>query len=42
MVKIIDQTHEEFLRRLSAGIAPEDWEKLRELLCIAEENSHQE
>lgn len=42
MVKIIDQTHEEFLRSLSAGIAPEDWEKLTELLGIAEENSHRE
>ena len=39
MVKIIDQTHEEFQRRLSAGIAPEDWEKLTGLLEIAEENS---
>ena len=42
MVEIIDQTHEEFQRRLSAGIAPEDWEKLTELLGIAEENSHRE
>ena len=39
MVKIIDQTHEEFQRRLSASIAPEDWEKLTGLLEIAEENS---
>lgn len=41
MVKIIEQTHEDFLRRLSAGIAPEDWKKLTELLGIAEENSYQ-
>lgn len=42
MVKIIEQTHEDFQRRLSAGIAPEDWEKLTELLGIAEENSRRE
>lgn len=42
MVKIIDQTHEDFQRRLSAGIAPEDWEKLTELLGIAEQNCHRE
>ena len=42
MAERIDRTHEEFLRRLSAGISPEDWEKLTKLLGIAEENSRME
>ena len=40
MAEIIDETHRQFERRLSARIAPEDWEKLRELLAVAEESSH--
>ncbi len=40
MVEIIHETHRKFEERLSAGITPEDWEKLTELLAVAEENSH--
>ncbi len=40
MVEIIHETHRKFEERLSADITPEDWEKLTELLAVAEENSH--
>lgn len=40
MVEVINAAHRKFEERLSAGIAPEDWEKLTELLAAAEENCH--
>ncbi len=42
MVEIINETHRKFQERLSAHISPKDWEKLTELLAVAEANSHNE
>lgn len=41
MAAVIDEVHLSFQRRLSAGISPEDWEKLTALLAVAEENARQ-
>lgn len=38
MGPVLDAAYDSFLRRLSAGVAPEDWETLRELLRALEEN----
>lgn len=39
MIRVIDAAHQAFQRKLSANIGPADWEKLTELLTIAEENA---
>lgn len=40
MERIIDDVHRGFQQQLSNGISPEDWQKLTELLAVAERNSH--
>ena len=39
MKSVIDEAYRAFQRRLSNGISPEDWQKLTELLAVAERNS---
>ncbi len=39
MGPVLDGIYDSFLRRISAGMSPEDWETLRRLLQKLEENS---
>lgn len=40
MYALLERAHEEFLQRLSFGVAPEDWQTLASLLKQLEENSY--